>query len=141
MEHYEKIQRFLGLAVVVLTAVTGTAVVTTLATSADTAPLIVVGILSVLSAIAAALNEKGPFADQVKLHADKAASFNEIHRKLVDLHRAWARNQVDDDNADKQLKELEASYDSLENQTPGVRDYVAARQWAKENNPPDELVS
>ena len=140
MEHYEKIQRLLGLAVVVLTAFTGTAVVTALATSTNAAAKILIGVLSVLSAVAAALNEKGPFTDQVKLHADKAASFNEIHGKAVDLHRDWARRVVRESDVDTKLKELETSYNDLEKEALGVRNYAKARQWADEHEPPDELL-
>jgi hypothetical protein len=130
----------LGVAVVVLTAATGTAVITALATSTNQTAKIVVGVLSVASAVAAGLNTKGPFTGQVRLHAEKASEFNKINRNVGTLHREWARAKIADDDVDAQLKILETSYDGLKNKTPGVRHYVASRDWANEHLPPDELL-
>ena len=114
---------------------------TALATSTNAAAKLIVGVLSVASAVAAALNEKGPFTEQEELHQERAAEFNTIHRKLVSLHRQWARGKIDDDAADKQLTKLERSYDKLENEPPGVRDYHSARAWVEERERGDELLS
>lgn len=141
MEHYEKITRAMGIFVVVLTAATGTAVVTALATTTNTAAKVIVGVLSVASAVAAALNEKGPFADQQKLHLEKSASYSTISREAVVLHREWCRGEIDDDKVDGELTKLERSYDDLKKTTPGVRDYVSAREWVEKHELPDELLS
>jgi hypothetical protein len=132
-EHYERLKRALGLAVVILTTVTGTAIVTSLAASqnASTAAKIVVGILSVLSAVVAAVNEKGPFGDQVTAHGDTATSFIKLHRKAIVLDRDWMTGKIDQDEAEKQLGELEASYDDLKETSPDLRDYMSAHKFVE----------
>jgi MinD-like ATPase involved in chromosome partitioning or flagellar assembly len=130
-EHYERLRRRLGIVVVVLTAATGTAVVTALAATTGTVAKVVVGTLSVLSAVVAALNEKGPFADQLQLHAKAASSFNKLHRKAVVLDRSWTTGRVDQKEAERQLTELETAYDELEDAAPDVRAYERAHAWVE----------
>ena len=130
-EHYERLTRMLGLAVVALTAVTGTAIVTTLATSASMPAKVVVGILGVAAAVVAAVNEKGPFTDQSKVHADAESLFGKLHTKAKRLERAREEHPVETDEAERQFKELEDEYDALKDSSPDVRNYERAHGYAE----------
>jgi hypothetical protein len=141
-EHYAELTRHLGNTVLILTAATGTAVVAALAASTGTVAKVLIGILSVLAAVAAALNQKGPYGDLVKLHGTAASSFNALNRKVRVLDRQWSLGNIDLDEADRQLTKLEASYDDLEDKSPDVRDYEVAHSWVErqEREHPDPLT-
>lgn len=128
-EYYERFRRILGISVVALTAANGTAVVTALATSTGTWAKVLVGVLSVASAIVAALNEKGPYKDQVELHAVAASGFSKVARKAIVLDRSWTIGHIDADKAEQELTALEESYDDLKSAAPDLRDYQRAYEW------------
>jgi hypothetical protein len=129
--YYAKLTRYIGIVVLILTAATGTAVVAALATSTATWAKVFIGISSVLAAVAAALNQRGPFGEMVKLHATAASSYNALNRKVRDLDRQLKIGQIDPNDADRQLTKLEASYDDLEDKSPDVRDYKGAQSWVE----------
>jgi hypothetical protein len=130
-EHYVRLTRHLGNLVLILTALTGTAVVAALAASTGTAAKVVIGVFSVSAAVAAALNQRGPYGDLVKRHATAASSFSALNGEVRTLDRKWSLGKLNLDEADRQLRELEASYDDLEKKSPDVRDYEAAHCWVK----------
>ena len=133
-EHYERIKRAFSLTVVVLTAVNGTAVVAALTTgdTSETWAKVTVGVLTILSAVAAALNDKGPFGEQVDAHGKAASSFTKLYRKGVKTARDWSTGQIDQEETEKLLNELETNYDDLKNSSPDVRNYKSAHEFAEQ---------
>ena len=130
-EYYERRVRWMGIAVVVITTVVGAGIVTSLATSTNTAEKAVFGSLSLVAAVIAALNEKGPWGDQRKAHLDSARAFCEVHRKAVDLGLNLEVGFVSRDDAREQLLELEKTYDELKDKAPDVRHYDRAYAWVE----------
>lgn len=135
-EHDERTELKLGLAVVILSTIVGGSVFASLAANPSAPVKVFVGCLSVLAAIAAAVNQWTPFAGQSKAHSKAASEFGDVRRQLKDVSLSLTTERITPKEAQDKLMELEKRYAEKKDASPGVSDYDGARDWVEHRQQP-----
>lgn len=125
--------RLIGLAVVILTTITGTTVFTELGNSTGTAAKIAVGVIATIAAVLAAVKEQAAFGKASAAHAEAAANYGALHHHVEKLILDWESKAPSAADLDKELEGLNKKEGDLNQKAPvlGGRAYDWAKQWVE----------
>lgn len=128
-EHYEKFARRLSLGVMALSTVVGSSIIVSIGQSSNTYVKAIVGVASLLVAVLAGINQKGPYVDlRAKLRV-KAEMFARVHEDVSNLRRHFILGETNIDAAKAALEQYGAAYEAAKKGPLDLRDYPGARTW------------
>jgi hypothetical protein len=111
---FEALGRALGLAVVALTAIVGTSVISTLEASPSTAVKIVAGVLAFAASALAAMQTFLGYAERAASHREVAAKYGTLRRRMDAIE---ASHPVDLREA---MEDLQTRWDDIEASQPST---------------------
>jgi hypothetical protein len=141
-ERYSRWNRFLGIPVVIMTALVGTAIFGTLQENPALHWRILAGGISILATVLAALQTYLNFAEQAEKHREAGGNYAEVRRKFNLLAIEMSQKGTDfNDEAITILKEIVATLDEISKKSPAITDaiYDVARRQAEEAALPSDL--
>lgn len=114
---YSRLNYLLGIPSIVLSTVVGTAIFASFETSATGAERIVIGLLSIISAVLASLQTFLRFSERAEHHRSTGSGYGAVRRSLEYL-KTFPPN--DEDNIKQSLKEIKEQMDELAKEAPEV---------------------
>ncbi|MCP3932686.1 MAG: SLATT domain-containing protein [Bacteroidetes bacterium] len=132
--------RWLGIPVVITTAIVGTAIFGTLQESPHIAWKIAAGLLSLLAAVLSALQTSLKYSELSEKHKTAGAKYAAMRRRLdVFILKYRDESNVDRQNALKEFEEIATQFGVLAEESPSIPDKVydqAAREFQMEDKNP-----
>jgi hypothetical protein len=141
-ERYSRWNRLLGIPVVILTALVGTAIFGTLHENPAPHWRILAGGVSVLATVLAALQTYLNFAEQAEKHREAGGNYAELRRRFNLLAVEMSQKGGDfNDQAIATLKEIVAVLNEVSKKSPAITDaiYDVAHRQAEEAALPSDL--
>lgn len=118
----DRLNRRIGIVVVILTTVVGTSVIVSLGESPQWWAKTIVGVLSVAAAIAAAWKENAQYARRTQTHEAAAASFEKLRYKVEELRDKSMLKLIECADLERELEKIEAEADDLTARAPPLPD-------------------
>jgi hypothetical protein len=141
-ERYSRWNRLLGIPVVIMTALVGTAIFGTLQENPEPHWRILVGGISILATVLAALQTYLNLAEQAEKHREAGGNYAELRRKFNLLAIEMSQRGGDfDEQAITILKEIVATLNEISKNSPAITDkiYDIAQRQAEEAALPSDL--
>jgi hypothetical protein len=141
-EEHSRWNRLFGIPVVILTALVGTAIFSTLQQEPGLHWRILAGGISILAAVLSALQTYLNYSEQAAKHKEAGGGYAEIRRRfdLLAIEMSQKGSNYDEE-AIKELKRIVGALDELSKKSPSVSDkiYDTARQQAEAAATPSDL--
>lgn len=130
-KHNEKMHKRLGVPVVILGAVVGTSVFANLESNPETWVKILIGSLSVTSAVLAALQTFMGFSDLAEKHKNASTKYGMLRRELEQF---MATQSPEDQNHATFLEEFRKQWDQVDAESPNTQEAFYERAYAQVHN-------
>lgn len=115
--YFERLNYWLGIPVVILSAFVGTAVFATLEKNVDARLRILIGLISVLAAVLASLQTFFRFADRSEIHRDFGGRYGALRREIEQI---IAFPPPTEDELRQPLTDLRQRLDTLGTEAPEI---------------------
>jgi len=131
--HYEKINKALGILVVITTTLVGTTLFATLESSQNTSVQITIGLLSITSAILSALQTFLNFSELAGKHKIAATKYGELRREFDIMIISSSKKEQD---FEEFLKNFRLKWNQIDLESPTIPKniYIKARDAIKNSN-------